>query len=64
MDKYSTLWAWVKADGSDCLKLTFDEIEKIAGLPIDHSFLKYKKNIAEYTVKISLKEKTVCFKKN
>lgn len=64
MDKYATLWAWIENNGSDRLKLTFEEIEKIAGSPIDHSFLKYKKNLSGYGVKISLKEKTVCFLKN
>ena len=27
----------------DSFKLTYSEIEKIAGVPVDHSFLKYKK---------------------
>lgn len=64
MDKYATLWAWIENNGSDRLKLTFEEIEKIAGIPMDHSFLKYKKNLSGYAVKISLKENTVCFLKN
>jgi len=28
--------------------LTFDEISDIAGIAIDHSFLKYKKELMEY----------------
>ena len=39
MSKYEPLWKWIKENGTDSLKLTFGEIEKIAGLPIDHSFL-------------------------
>ena len=35
----------MKENGTDSFKLTFDEIEKIAGLPIDHSFLNYKKEL-------------------
>lgn len=45
-------------------KLTFDEIKDIAGIPIDHSFLKYKKETEEYGYrvgKISMKEKSVVF---
>lgn len=34
---------WIKENGTDDFKLTFAEIEQIAGLPIGHSFLTYKK---------------------
>ena len=47
-------------------KLTFDEIRDIVGIPIDHSFLKYKKEAEGYGYrvgKISMKEKTVIFDK-
>ena len=30
------------------IKLTFAEIQQIAGLPIDHSFLEYKKELMDY----------------
>lgn len=43
---------------------TFGEIQDIAGIPIDHSFLKYKKELTEYGYqvgKISMKEQTVAF---
>jgi len=43
MSKYSKLWEYIKNQDSDFLKLTYDEIEQIAGVPIDHSFLTYKK---------------------
>ena len=39
---------------------------KIAGVPIDHSFLKYKKELADYGYqvgKISMKEQMVLFHK-
>jgi len=48
------------------LKLTFDEIQNIAGVPIDHSFLNFKKELTNYGYrvgKISMKEKTVNFEK-
>lgn len=66
MSKYEPLWNWIKENGADNFKLTFEEIEKIAGLPIDHSFLNYKKELMQYGFKvgkISLKEKTVAFEK-
>ena len=44
MSKYESLWNWIQNDGTDKFSLTYAEIEKIAGLPIDHSFLTYKKN--------------------
>ena len=45
--------------------MTFDEIERISGQPIDHSFLTYKKELLEYGFcvgKISMKKGTVEFK--
>ena len=64
MSKYDRLWEYVKNEPRDSFKLTFEEIESIAGVPIDHSFLKYKKELEAYGCevgKISMKEKTVCF---
>lgn len=66
MSKYEPLWKWIALNGTDSFKLTYDEIEKIAGVPIDHSFLTYKKELFEYGFavgKISMKEKTVAFEK-
>ena len=67
MSKYEPLWKWIKENGTDSFKLTYAEIEKITGFPIDHSFLKYKKELSEYGFsvgKISMKDKTVAFRKN
>ena len=64
MSKYDPLWEWIQKNGDDRFSLTYDEIEKIAGLPIDHSFLTYKKELTEYgykVVKISMKEQKVMF---
>ena len=66
MGKYSALWEYVKNNGSQSFKLSFEEIQNIAGIPIDHSFLKYKKELTEYGYqvgKISIKEQTVIFNK-
>ena len=43
------------------------EIEDIAGVPIDHSFLSYKKELPDYGFrvgKISMKEQTVAFEES
>ncbi len=66
MSKYDALWAYVQKDGSPTLKLTFGQIQEIAGIPIDHSFLQYKKELTDYGYqvgKISMKEQTVIFKR-
>lgn len=66
MSKYEPVWSYVKKDGRNSFKLTFEEIEKILGFKIDHSFLNYKKELKEYGYevgKISLKEKTIIFNK-
>lgn len=66
MSKYDALWKYIQQDGRKSFKLTFEEIQNIAGIPIDHSFLKYKKELAEYGYqvgKISMKEQTAVFNK-
>ena len=66
MSKYDALWKYVKENANQSLKLTFGEIQDIAGVPLDHSFLNYKKELTEYGYqvgKISLKEQTVVFHK-
>lgn len=66
MSKYNALWEYVQKNGKESFQLTFEEIQKIAGVPIDHSFLKYKKELAEYgwqVGKISMKKQMVCFHK-
>lgn len=66
MSKYDALWEYVKRNKEQSFQLTFDEIQDIAGIPIDHSFLKYKKELLEYGCKvgkISMKEQTVLFEK-
>lgn len=64
MSKYDLLWEAVRERGEQSFKLTFEEIQHIAGIPIDHLFLRYKKEPAEYGYqvgKISMKEQTVAF---
>ena len=66
MSKYNHLWEYVQKNGSSSFKLTFEEIQTITGVSIDHSFLKYKKELMKYGYqvgKISMKEQTVIFNK-
>lgn len=66
MSKYNELWKWIVTNNKDDLKMTFEEIEKIIGFPIDHSFLTYKKELIDYgykVAKISMKDKFVLFEK-
>lgn len=64
MSKYDPLWKWIAQNKTDNFKLTYAQIEEIAGLPIDHSFLTFKKELLAYGFrvgKISMKEQTVAF---
>jgi hypothetical protein len=66
MSKYEKLWKYLKKDGKICLKLSFEEIKKILGFDIDHSFLTYKKELIQFGYqvgKISMKEKHITFNK-
>lgn len=67
MSKYDPLWAYIQGQSSQTLMLSFAEIETVCGLPIDHSFLKYKKELLAYgwqVEKISMKRQTVRFQKS
>ena len=64
MSKYDPLWAYIQRCGKPQLSLTFDEIEKIAGVPLDHSFLNHKKELRGFgheVGKISMRMRTVLF---
>lgn len=66
MSKFQTLWEKIQEDGREAFTLSFDEIEALGGVPIDHSFLNSKKELLDYGYevgKISLKNKTVNFLK-
>ena len=64
MSKYRALWEWIGKNGTDRFALSFDEIERIAGLPLDHSFLTYKKELPDYGYEVekpSVKTRRVRF---
>lgn len=67
MSKYDSLWTYIQGQSGQMLLLRFAEIETICGLPIDHSVLKYKKELLVYgwqVEKISMKQQTVRFRKS
>lgn len=64
MSKYDALWAYIQGLNEEKLVLRFADIAQIAGTPLDHSFLKYKKELTQYGYavgKISRKAQTVLF---
>ena len=66
MSKYEPLWRYIKDNQKLEYKLTYEEIRNILGFDINHSFLKYKKELLEYgyeITKISIKEKFVLIHK-
>jgi len=66
LSKYERLWDYIKKQNKAYLILTYAEIESIAGVPLDHSFLKAKRELLEsgfVVEKISMKEKMVSFAK-
>ena len=66
MSKCEPLWKWIAENGQENYKLTYAQIEEILGFSIDHSFLKYKKELLDYgfqVAKISMKEEAVAFEK-
>ncbi len=66
MSKYDPLWEYLVAQQQDNYQLSYEDIQKILGFALDHSFLTYKKELLKYGYvvgKISLKAKMVTFKK-
>lgn len=66
ISKCDSLWEYIGKCGEREITLSYEEIEKICGVPIDHSFLTYKKELDSYgyrAEKISMKDKTVLFSK-
>lgn len=68
MSKYDLLWKEIdkafKQTRQERLTLSFEEIEKLGGVAIDHSFLKFKKELKGFgyqVEKIDLKQKMITF---
>lgn len=65
-DRFAALWSYVESQNGEFVSLSFEEIEKIAGTPVDHSFLTYKKNLERFgwkVAKIAMKCGNVTFEK-
>lgn len=66
MSKYQQLWEKIAACGQDQLTLSFDQVKEWGGVPLDHSFLNYKKELLDYgyeVVHIYLKKRSILIKK-
>lgn len=66
MSKYEPLWRCIKNSEKEYVLLSFEEMSCILGFSIDHSFLRYKKELTEYgyaVKKIFMKERKVVFQK-
>lgn len=66
MSRYDALWAWIAQNGTDRFTLSFADIERIVGFPLNHAFLSCKKELLAMgwkVVKISMKEQTVLFER-
>ena len=70
MSKYEKLWEYISSTFSckevDAFELTFKQIKDILSFNINHSFLKYKKELLSFghvVIKINMKEQTILFKK-
>ena len=66
MSKYEPFWKYIKDNQKAKYQIPYEEIRNILGFDIDHSFLKYKKELLEYgyeVTKISIKEKYVLIHK-
>ena len=65
MSKYDPLWEYIKNNADNApAELSFDEVRRICGFPIDHAFLNCKKELEAYGYqvgKISMKNRTVQF---
>lgn len=66
MSKYDALWTYISRQEGPGLTLTFEEIGQIAGVPLDHAFLTFKKELTTFgwrVGKISMKGQIVDFEK-
>ena len=66
MSKYEKLWNFVKISNKNEIKISFEQVKNICGFEIDHSFLNCKKELKDFgyeVAKISLKDKTILFRK-
>ncbi len=61
---YQPLWNYIRDSGEIELRLTFDQIAEITGIPFDAKFLFYQKealNYGYYTYRLSTRDNAVSF---
>ena len=66
MSKYDKLWDYIAEQPGESFDLSFEEISDIADVPLDRSFLNYKKELllrGWQVGKISMKKQTVHFER-
>jgi len=66
MSKYDPLWSYIQKKPGNSYMITFDEVKHVLGFEIDHSFLNFKKELKSYgfeIAKISLRDRTISYKK-
>ncbi len=68
MSKYDLLWKNLdllfRQASKENITLSFEELEKLGGIAIDHSFLKFKNELESFgykVEKISLKQSQITF---
>lgn len=64
VSRYEALWEHVRTCGQPSLRMTFEEIQAVVGMPLNHAFLQDKKELLAYGYrvgKISMKQRTVDF---
>ncbi|KRL26140.1 hypothetical protein FD27_GL001276 [Limosilactobacillus frumenti DSM 13145] len=66
MSKYNHLWEAIAQSHQEHLVIPFAKVTKLAGVPLDHSFLNYKHELLDYGYqvdKISLKKQEILISK-
>ena len=66
MSKYDKLWDYIAEQPGESFDLSFEEISDIADVPLDRSFLNYKKELllrGWQVGKISMKKQNVHFER-
>ena len=67
MAKYTKLWNYLRENCLGTETLTFDEIYRISGAPVDSSFLNNKSELESYglsVIKVDMRSRTVLFARN
>lgn len=64
MSKYQKLWEYIEKLDKEELTLSFEKAGSVLGFPVDHSFLRFKKELLPFGFevgKILMKNKSISF---